>query len=176
MIGRFSLYGFLKNQQYYEPFFLLALLAKGLSFFEYGLLIAFREIAINLLEIPSGALADVYGRRRCMILSFCSYIISFLIFGFGVALWQLCFAMFFFAVGEAFRTGTHKAMIFTWLRLQGRTDERTKIYMQALQLFHDEVPAICVAHSTVIWPTRNNVMNFKLHPTGSVRMKNVKLQ
>jgi MFS family permease len=128
MIGRFSLYGFLKNQQYYEPFFLLALLAKGLSFFEYGLLIGFREIVINIMEIPSGALADVYGRRRCMVISFCAYIVSFLVFGFGVSLWQLFLAMFFFAIGEAFRTGTHKAMIFSWLRSQGRTDERIKVY------------------------------------------------
>ena len=36
--------------------------------------------------------------------------------------------MFFFAVGEAFRTGTHKAMIFTWLRVEGRLNEKTKVY------------------------------------------------
>jgi ABC-type transport system substrate-binding protein len=54
--------------------------------------------------------------------------------------------------------------------------KRAEIYMQALKVFHDEVAAICVAHSTVIWPMRNNVMNFKLHPTASVRMKNVSLQ
>ena len=55
-------------------------------------------------------------------------------------------------------------------------EKRAEIYKQALQVFHDEVAAICVAHSTVIWPMRNNVMNFKLHPTASVRMKNVQLQ
>jgi ABC-type transport system substrate-binding protein len=55
-------------------------------------------------------------------------------------------------------------------------DKRAEIYKQAQKVFHDEVAAICVAHSTVIWPMRNNVMNFKLHPTASVRMKNVKLQ
>jgi peptide/nickel transport system substrate-binding protein len=55
-------------------------------------------------------------------------------------------------------------------------EKRAEIYKQALQVFHDEVAAICVAHSTVIWPMRNNVMNFKLHPTASVRMKNVRLQ
>ena len=36
--------------------------------------------------------------------------------------------MFFFAIGEAFRTGTHKAMIFTYLRLQDRIGEKTKVY------------------------------------------------
>ena len=66
------------------------------------------------------------------------------------------------------------------LILQGKQTvdqaKRAEIYKQALQIFFDEVPAIAIAHSTVIWPARNNVENFKLHPTGSVRMKNVWLK
>ncbi|RLC04572.1 MAG: ABC transporter substrate-binding protein [Deltaproteobacteria bacterium] len=54
--------------------------------------------------------------------------------------------------------------------------KRTKIYEDALQLMFDECPVIPVAHSTVIWPSLKSVQNFKLHPTGSVRMKNVKLK
>ena len=54
--------------------------------------------------------------------------------------------------------------------------QRAEIYKKALQLIHDEVAVISVAHSTVIWPMQNNVMNFKLHPTASVRMKNVRLE
>jgi ABC-type transport system substrate-binding protein len=54
--------------------------------------------------------------------------------------------------------------------------KRADIYKKALKLIHDEVPTICVAHSTVIWPAQKNVMNFKLHPTGSVRLKNVWLK
>ncbi|MGD9236212.1 MAG: ABC transporter substrate-binding protein, partial [Desulfobacterales bacterium] len=55
-------------------------------------------------------------------------------------------------------------------------NKRAEIYKTALKLIYDEVPVISVAHSTVIWPARNNVENFKLHPTGSVRMKNVWLK
>jgi len=128
MIFRFSAYGFLKNQQYYEPFLILAFREKGLSFFEIGVLIAFREICINLMEVPSGAVADVFGRRRSMILSFIAYVVSFVIFGFGQQYWHFYPAMLLFAVGEAFRTGTHKAMIFDWLRQQGREDEKTRVY------------------------------------------------
>jgi len=40
----------------------------------------------------------------------------------------LLIAMLFFAIGEAFRTGTHKAMIFRWLNLQGRNLESTRVY------------------------------------------------
>jgi len=128
MLFRFCLYGFLKNQQYYDPFLILAFREKGLSFAMIGLLIGFREICINILEIPTGAVADVLGRRRAMITSFLAYIVAFVIFGGSLHLWALFAAMFFFSIGEAFRTGTHKAMIFDWLARQGRADEKTKVY------------------------------------------------
>jgi len=63
------------------------------------------------------------------------------------------------------------------LMLQGKQTvdqaKRTKIYEDAQQLLYDECPVIPVAHSTVIWPAQKKVMNFKLHPTSSVRLKNV---
>ena len=66
------------------------------------------------------------------------------------------------------------------LMIKGREtidqNQRAKIYKEALQLIFDECPVISVAHSTVIWPARKNVVNFKLHPTGSVRIKNVWLK
>ncbi len=128
MLFRFSLYGFLKNQRYYDPFLILAFLEKGLSFFQIGILIGFREICTNLFEIPSGAVADLYGRRRAMIFSFCAYIASFATFALSESFAILFMAMFFFGLGDAFRTGTHKAMIFDWLRMQDRLDEKTKVY------------------------------------------------
>jgi len=70
----------------------------------------------------------MYGRRRCMMISFTSYIISFALFGFVQTYAHFFAAMFFFAIGDAFRTGTHKAMIFTWLRLQNRLNEKTRVY------------------------------------------------
>ncbi len=36
--------------------------------------------------------------------------------------------MFFYSIGEAFRTGTHKAMIFDWLRQNNRIGEKTRVY------------------------------------------------
>ena len=128
MIFRFSLYGFLKNQRYFEAFLVLAFLDKGLNFFEIGLLVAVRELAVNLLEVPSGAIADIYGRRLVMIGAFISYIISFLVLGLADHIGLLFAGMFLFGVGDSFRTGTHKAMIFAWLRLHDRSDERVRVY------------------------------------------------
>ena len=50
MLFRFSLYGFLKNQRYYDPFLYLAFLEKGLSYFEIGILIGFRKFAPTYLK------------------------------------------------------------------------------------------------------------------------------
>jgi MFS family permease len=140
MLNRFRWYGFLKNQQYYEYFLILAFLQMGLSYFAIGLLLAFREVMILVLEVPTGAVADLFGRRRSMILSFLSYIGSFVVFGIAgnaairgriqgeTLMGFLLLAMACFALGETFRTGTHKAMIFHWLSLQGRTAETTRVY------------------------------------------------
>ena len=128
MLARFSLYGFLKNQRYFEAFLVLAFLEKGLDFFAIGLLVAIRELTVNLVEIPSGALADVGGRRSAMILGFAAYIVSFAVLGLANGFAVLALGMVLYGVGDAFRTGTHKAMIFDWLHQAGREDERVKVY------------------------------------------------
>jgi MFS family permease len=128
LLWRFSLYGFLKNQQYYEPFFLLVLRDKGLTFFQIGLLYTFREICVNAMGIPAGFLADMRGRRQALLVCFGAYIVSFLGFALGHGLPLLFAAMFAFAVGESFRSGTHKAMIFHHLRLAGREADKARVY------------------------------------------------
>jgi MFS family permease len=128
MIFRFSLYGFLKNLRFFEAFLILALRERGMDFLGIGGLIAVREIASNLSQIPSGALADAMGRRRCMIVSMAGYVVSYLALGLAADTRLLIVAMVLYGTADSFRDGTHKAMIYAWLRQQGREDERTKIY------------------------------------------------
>lgn len=128
MITRFSLYGFLKNLNFAEPFLILFYLSIGLNYLQIGILVSFLNICINIMEIPSGALADIYGRKNCILLSLISYIVSFIIFAFSNSYEPLFAAVFFFSIGESFRTGTHKAMIFHWLRQNNRLNEKTMVY------------------------------------------------
>jgi MFS family permease len=125
---KFCLYGFLKNLRFFEPFLVLFFLEKGLSFVEIGILYAVREIATNILEIPTGFLSDALGRRRTMMASFLFYILSFILFYVCQTFWFFVFAMTLFAVGEAFRTGTHKAMIFDYLKNNGWADQKVYYY------------------------------------------------
>ena len=107
---------------------MLVFLDRGFSFFVIGLLLACRDLTVNMLEIPSGALADSFGRRGAMLTSLVAYIVSFLVLGASTSVALYFVGMILYGVGDTFRTGTHKAMIFEWLRLQGRSDERTSIY------------------------------------------------
>ncbi|MEZ5979596.1 MAG: MFS transporter [Planctomycetota bacterium] len=128
MLLRFSLYGFLKNLRLFEAFLVLALLERGLDFLSIGALISVREVAINLLEIPSGALADALGRKFCMVVAAAAYVVAYLVLGVATSWWLLAVAMAFYGFGDAFRSGTHKAIVYAWLRQQGRADERTRVY------------------------------------------------
>ncbi len=129
MIFKFSSYGFLKNLRFYEPFLLLFFRSHGLSFLLIGVLISIREISIQILEIPTGVIADVTGKRKSMIFSFSSYVIAFIIFSLGHGSFGLyALAMIIFGTGEAFRTGTHKAIIFDWLDQEGKSDQKVSYY------------------------------------------------
>jgi MFS family permease len=125
---KFSAYGFLKNLRFFDPFIILFFLEMGINYIQIGILFSIREIAVNILELPTGIVADSYGRRRSMIFSFISYIISFAIFYFFPGFFQYAVAMIFFSFGEAFRTGTHKAMILTYLDIKGLRDYKVHYY------------------------------------------------
>lgn len=67
---KFSAYGFLKNLRFFDAFFILYLNQKGISYTEIGTLYAIREIIINIAELPSGLVADTYGRKTTLASSF----------------------------------------------------------------------------------------------------------
>ncbi|MFC1898596.1 MFS transporter, partial [Candidatus Cloacimonadota bacterium] len=90
---KFSAYGFLKNLRFFDAFLFLFFLQQGFTFLEIGTLISIREVSILILEIPTGVVADSYGRRNSMIFSFISYIISFVIFFFFPRFGFYAFAM-----------------------------------------------------------------------------------
>jgi len=175
---RFALYGFLKNLKFFEPFLILFFRERGFSFLEIGALFSIREIATNILEIPTGVIADVYGRRKSMVFSMLSYIISFLVFYFFPRFFIYAMAMVLFAMGEAFRTGTHKAMILEYLRINNMLDKKvdyyggTRSWSQLGSAFNSLIAAALVFYSgsyrvvfiAAIIPYVVNLVNLATYP------------
>ncbi len=125
---KFCSYGFLKNLRFFDAFFILFLLDKGLSFTQIGILYAVREILINIFEIPSGIFADSYGRKNSLLASFFFYIFSFLIFYTAHDFWFFLMAFTLYGMADAFRSGTHKAMIMDYLKLNKREKQKVNYY------------------------------------------------
>jgi len=125
---KFCLYGFFKNLRFFDAFLLLFFLENGLSYIEIGFLYSIREIAMVFLEIPSGVIADTLGRKRTLVTSFFIYILSFILFYYSSQFVMFALAMLLFAVGDAFRTGTHKAMIYHYLKKNNWGNQKVNYY------------------------------------------------
>ncbi|MCD6135865.1 MFS transporter [Candidatus Bipolaricaulota bacterium] len=147
MYHKFRAYGFLKNLRFFDPFLILFFREMGLSFLEIGTLFSIREIATNVLEIPTGIVADAYGRRRSMLASFSSYLMSFALFYFFPHFAVYALAMLMFAFGEAFRSGTHKALILEYLHIKGIESKKVEYYghTRAASQFGSAIAALIAA-------------------------------
>jgi len=128
MFYKFSAYGFLKNLRLFEPFLILFFLSSGLKYTEIGILYAIAEISTNLLEIPTGIYADIFGRRKSMLMGFGAYIITFAMFYLTSNFYLFVVGMVLYGLGDAFRSGTHKAMILEYLKSKGIESSKVEYY------------------------------------------------
>lgn len=126
--AKFSAYGFLKNLRFFDAFFILFLIEKGIPYTQIGILYAAREIIINIVEVPSGLIADTYGRKTALIGSFLFYIISFIVFYVSSEFWLFLAAFLLYGIADAFRSGTHKGMIMDYLKLNNWQDQKINYY------------------------------------------------
>ncbi len=139
MFIRFCIYSVLKNLRFFEPFFVLYLLApasKGgaeLSFLAIGTLVGYQKFLTGLLEIPLGVATDRFGRRSALVLCFSFYTLAFPCFAAAsrldgtTLLAVLYLAQTLFGLGEALRTGSHKAIMLDWATRDGGPSEVTQL-------------------------------------------------
>lgn len=152
-ITKFGFYGFLKNLRFFEPYLLYYLtIISGLSLFEVGILYSIREIIIYVFEIPSGVIADRFGKKTELIFCFMFYIMSFIIFYVATQYYMFIIAMVFFGFGEAFRSGTHKAMIMQYLDINKIDMPKSRIYgkTRSLSLIGSMVMSV-ISIIFIIW-------------------------
>jgi len=127
---KFQLYGFFKNLQFFEPFIILIFVTWGYTLFEIGILVLIQQIIIFLLEIPSGVLADNFGKKTELLVCFAFYIISFIFYFLGPVFIFIILGAIFYGLGEAFRSGTHKAMELDWMERNDLLEYKAFIYGQ----------------------------------------------
>lgn len=101
----------------------ILLSARGFSMIDIGLAESCFHIASFLFEIPSGVIADIFGRKRSMILSQCMFILSALCMIFSNSIVDISFALMLDAFGYNFASGTREALAYDSLKFMGHQDE-----------------------------------------------------
>jgi MFS family permease len=117
------------NARFYYPVLAVLFLDLGLSMEQYALLNVAWAAAIVLLEVPSGAMADLVGRRRLVVFASVLMVMEMLIFAFAPAgNLTLMFWLFFLnriisGAAEAAASGADEALVYDSLKQSGRENE-----------------------------------------------------
>lgn len=98
---------------------------RGLTLGQVLLFEAVFAAVVVLGEVPTGMLADRFGRRASLILGSVIVILGFLAFGLSPFIGVLLLAYAFFGFSETLFSGADSAMLFDSLKSEGREDEFT---------------------------------------------------
>ena len=127
MVLRFCLYSILKNLRFADAFLVLFLRHLGLSFAAIGTLLGYQHLLTAVLEVPLGVAADRFGRRSSLAACFACHTLSFALLARLQTpdLTWLYLALTAFGLGEALRTGSHKAIMLDYLDRRGESERAT---------------------------------------------------
>lgn len=113
-ITKFYLTSFLKNQTYFTPILIIFLQAQHLNYQQIFWVFTIGSILSFLIEIPTGIIADLYGKRKSIIISKAGIFLSFIVFGFSNTFWHFVIAQCLFVLGNSFRSGTETAYVYDY--------------------------------------------------------------
>lgn len=110
------------------------LAARGYSLVEIGFAETVFHITSLILEIPSGVLADVFGRKNMLIVSSIMTMIGNIVMIFSGSLWTICASMIFQAAGYNFASGSGDALAYDSLKMNAREDYYEKYVSAQLSI------------------------------------------
>lgn len=93
---------------------------------EVFLLKAIYSVAVVIMEIPSGWMADVWGRKKTLMLGSLLGSLGFLIYSFSFGFWAFAIAEVILGVGHSFVSGADSALLYDSLKADKKTKDYTK--------------------------------------------------
>lgn len=106
---------FLKNQTYFTPILILFLQFHHLDYQQVFWVFTIGSIVSFLIEVPTGVIADLFGKKKSIVLAKLLIFVSFVSFGFSSTFWMFVLSQVVYEVGQAFRSGTETAYAYDYL-------------------------------------------------------------
>ncbi|MDK2885746.1 MAG: hypothetical protein PWP54_304 [Thermosipho sp. (in: thermotogales)] len=126
-VTREYIYSFLNNFNLLSTVWMLYLAYKGMSLTQIGLLEGIFHLTSFLMEIPTGSIADVFGRKLSRILGRFFWIISSITMLFGTNFFHFSIAMSLMALSYNLESGAGQALLYDSLKATNSEDEYMKI-------------------------------------------------
>jgi MFS family permease len=169
------------NARFYYPVFTILFLDFGLTLEQFALLNAAWAAAIVLLEVPSGALADTFGRRNLLVVTGVLMVVEIALLCFvplGNA--GLLFAVFLVnrvlsGAAEAAASGADEAIAYDSLKIEGDARDWPRVLekqMRVQSMGYIGAMSIGAAVYDPVWMQHIvNALGFKIHLTQDVTLR-----
>ena len=122
------LHTLVRNINFTQGFWLLFLLVvKDFSLFEVGLLEMVFHLTSLSMEVPTGVVADVFGRKISRLLGIFSYFVYIFIMLFSGNFTVILIGFIFCGLAFTFESGSGEALVYDSLKLMGEEDRFMKV-------------------------------------------------
>ncbi len=101
---------------------------RGLNLSQIGLLLFLWSAMTLVLEVPTGAIADHWSRRRMLILSGIFFSVCYAIWAISGSFWFILLGFLFRTLGSTFASGTLQAYVFDFLKINHKEVEFEKVW------------------------------------------------
>ncbi|MGQ8335171.1 MFS transporter [Sunxiuqinia sp. A32] len=98
----------------------------GLTMQDIFILKSIYSIAIVVMEIPSGYMADVWGRKKTLLLGGLLGALGFALYSFSYVFWTFAIAEIILGIGHSFVSGADSAMLYDTLKSNKKEKEYIK--------------------------------------------------
>lgn len=122
----YYMYSAFTNLLIIGPILTMFLIHKGLDFTQIMTLQALSGLGVVFLEVPTGALADLVGRKLSIILGSSCMAISLLIYVVGQNFIVFAIAELIFSLGMSFKSGADTALLYDSCKALGEEDKYKK--------------------------------------------------
>lgn len=109
------------------PVIVLFYYSNGLGTRHVFILQAIYSVSIVVLEIPSGYIADIFGRKTTMIIGSIFGFLGFLAYSFMQGFWGFAIAEIFLGIGQSMISGADSALLYDTLVFEGKRDKYLKV-------------------------------------------------
>lgn len=125
MLDYFSI--FITNLNMQSCIWVLYLTYCNMTLLQIGLLEGIYHVTSIICEIPSGAWADLAGRKRSMLISRCCITVSCIVMLFSRNFWGFALSFMIQALGNSFTSGSEEALVYDSLKCADREDDFIKV-------------------------------------------------